>query len=257
MPRKRSNSGVLQSAKQGGRDVLKFYDNVASAVGSMTGVPRRIAGSLVGERKNAMRKMIKVKGHARIRKGGNPRNPEEQAAAMYESFHGKPAEGVTIIKEEFHEHEWLAPLGVLVNFKVATLSGFDLTVGTSDEDAEGQDFDETAATPETIFVAANETGTQLYFKGGDQSFPLDRCKMGENSDWYRDDMIVGILYEITYRTKKKFDKFQLTDYYHALGEETGDQPMLRYDPLSPHLYVSGGKYKIKMPLVGMSPGIEN
>ena len=190
-------------------------------------------------------------------KKGNPKNPQSGAEEMYESFHGKPAEGVTVVEEEFHEHEWLAPLGVLVNYRVATLSGFDVLIGVDDETAAEQDFDETAANAETIFLSANEDGTQIYFKGGDQSLPLDRFKMGESTDWYRDDMIIGVLYEITYRTKKKFDKFQLTDYFHHLGEETGDQPMLRYDPLSPHQYVSGGKYKIKMPLIGMSPGIEN
>ena len=190
-------------------------------------------------------------------KKGNPKNPQSGAEEMYESFHGKPAEGVTVVEEELHEHEWLAPLGVLVNYRVATLSGFDVLIGVDDETAAEQDFDETAANAETIFLSANEDGTQIYFKGGDQSLPLDRFKMGESTDWYRDDMIIGVLYEITYRTKKKFDKFQLTDYFHHLGEETGDQPMLRYDPLSPHQYVSGGKYKIKMPLIGMSPGIEN
>ena len=187
----------------------------------------------------------------------NPKNPQSGAEEMYESFHGKPAEGVTVVEEELHEHEWLAPLGVLVNYRVATLSGFDVLIGVDDETAAEQDFDETAANAETIFLSANEDGTQIYFKGGDQSLPLDRFKMGESTDWYRDDMIIGVLYEITYRTKKKFDKFKLTDYFHHLGEETGDQPMLRYDPLSPHQYVSGGKYKIKMPLIGMSPGIEN
>jgi hypothetical protein len=176
---------------------------------------------------------------------------------MYEKFHGKKPEGETIVEEEIHEHEHLATLGVLVNFRVATLSGFDVLIGAEAVDAEGQDYDETVAHADTIFLAANEDGTQLHFRGGDQSLPLDKFKMGEGTDWYRDDMIVGILYEITYRTKKKFDKFKLTDYYHKLGEETGDQPMLRYDPLSPDLYVSGGKYKIKMPLIGVSPGIEN
>ena len=80
---------------------------------------------------------------------------------------------------------------------------------------------------------------------------------GALADFERDDMVVGQLLEVTYRTKKKFDAFKLVDYYHELGEETGDLPLLRYEPRSEHLYISGGKYQIKMPLVGMSPGIEN
>jgi hypothetical protein len=189
--------------------------------------------------------------------GKSQANPQSAAEEMYESFHGKPAGASITVQEWLHEHNDLAILGVLVNFKVATLSGFDVFIGTEDAVSEERDFDETVADEKTVFLAANEDGTQVYFVGGDQSLPLDRFKMGESTDWYRDDMIIGVLYEITYRTKKKFDKFQLTDYFHHLGEETGDQPMLRYDPLSPHQYVSGGKYKIKMPLIGMSPGIEN
>lgn len=191
------------------------------------------------------------------KKASNPRNPQDAAESLYESFHGKSPDGVTIVEEEIHEHEHLATLGLLVNFRVATLSGYDMLIGTPDAEAQRTEFDETAAKADSTFLAANEDGTQLYFKGGDQSFPLDRCKMGEGSKWYRDDMIIGVIYEVTYRTRKKFDKFKLTDYYHELGEETGVQPMLRYDPLSPHLYISGGQYKIKMPMVGMSPGIEN
>jgi hypothetical protein len=237
---------VIRGGQSAGRDALKLYDNVGNAVWAVTGgIPRRIAGVVVGEKNNSKRKR------------GNPRNPQDGAERMYESFHGKKPEGETIVKEELHQHEHLAPLGLLVSFKVITMTGVDMTLGTSDAEAERLEYDESAANEDSVFLAANEGGTQLYFVGGDQSFPLDRCKMGESTDWYRDDMIVGVLYEVTYRTKKKFDKFKLTDYFHHLGEETGDQPMLRYDPLSPHLYVSGGKYKIKMPLIGMSPGIEN
>jgi len=186
---------------------------------------------------------------------GNPPNPEAPARAMYESFHGKPPEGETVIKEEFHEHEWLAPLGLAVSMKVATLTGLNAEIEISPAESEKTDYDETAAGPDAVFLAANEEGTQLYFVGGDQALNLDKLKF--TGDWVKDSMVIGVIYEITYRTRKKFDKFELTDYYHELGEETGDQPMLVYDSLSPHCSISGGKYKIKMPLVGVSPGIEN
>jgi len=182
----------------------------------------------------------------------NPPNPHEQAAAMYESFHGKPPENEILVQEEFHVHEHLAPLGVLVNYKVATITGLNATIESSDAKT---DYDEAAADPNSIFVATNEQGTQLYFVGGDQSLDLKRLEFPD--ELVKDDMIIGTLYELTYRTRKKFDKFKLTDYYHGLGEDTGEQPLLRYDPLSPHQYVSGGAYKIEQPLIGMSPGIEN
>jgi hypothetical protein len=297
-------SKVIKGAQSQGKQALKLYDSASGTIWNVTGgLPRRIAGYLVGQKGNPtdkqaayimhlldqngfptryMTAQFKALGATMRERSGSVRdwvsglsgaqasalidrlkgmrmngtgNPQEAAEELYESFHGKPPEGLTIVKEEIHEHEFLAPLGVLVNFKVATLTGINATVGVEENEARRQDYDETEADGDTIFLAANEEGTQLYFRGGDQSLDLDRLKF--TGDWVKDDMIIGVLYEITYRTRKKFDKFELTDYFHHLGEETGDQPMLRYDPLSPHLYVTGGKYKIKMPLIGMSPGIEN
>jgi hypothetical protein len=42
-----------------------------------------------------------------------------------------------------------------------------------------------------------------------------------------------------------------------LGEDTDELPMLRYEPLSQKIHVTGGAYKIEKPLIGVSPGIEN
>jgi hypothetical protein len=109
--------------------------------------------------------------------------------------------------------------------------------------------------PETVVLCSNEDGTQLYFVGGDQGLDLKSIHM--DGDWERDSMVIGCLYELTYHTEKKFDKFKPTSYFHKLGEDTGDQPMLLYDRMNQRLSVSGGQYKINKPLIGMSPGIEN
>ena len=202
---------------------------------------RKAGGQEASDRRNPMRKRI-------------CRNPEEDAAQMYEKFHGKPSTGEVAVEEQVHEHEHLATLGVLINMVVATLSGFEATIGLPEKEAAKLSFDESTADPDAMYLATNEEGTQLYIVGGDQSLDLSALKM---ADFERDDMVVGQLLELTYRTKKKFDAFKLVDYYHELGEETGDLPLLRYEPRSEHLYISGGKYQIKMPLVGMSPGIEN
>jgi hypothetical protein len=204
----------------------------------------------VGKAEAAIRRY----GGTAIRTKGRRKNPEEAEGDLYESFHGKPATSTIFVNEEFEEVRDLETLGILVNFWVATIR--DPRKGTLIEtsDAEG-DFDEVGADEDTVFLAANRSGTQLYFVGGDQSLDLDKLKF--TGDWVKPAMIIGVMYELTYRTRKKFDKFELTDYYHGLGEETGDQPTLMYDSLSPHCAVVGGKYKIKVPLVGMSPGIEN
>ena len=64
-------------------------------------------------------------------------NPESEAKAMYESFHGAPSENVTEFDEEEHYHGDLAELGILLGLKVRTVTGYDITLQF--EDAEWED----------------------------------------------------------------------------------------------------------------------
>ena len=165
-------------------------------------------------------------------KESNPRrrsNPEDTAAEMYETFHGKPSEEILEVGETVHFHGNLAVLGELVEMKIATLTKKDAEISFADSGC---------------VLCSNEHGTQLYVVGGDQTIDLE--KLGFTGDKLDKDMItVGVLYELTYQTAKGFDKFKLTDYYHELGEETGFQPMVIYDRLNDFILVSGGEYKIK------------
>jgi hypothetical protein len=164
-----------------------------------------------------------------VNKVSGKRNPEPAAADMYETFHGKPSTETLEYVEEHHYHEHLAELGDLTEMKVATVTGLDITVS----------FDGAGTK-----LSCNETGNQLYFVGGDQSIDLDGFKMNTD-EWLKDHMLLGILYQVTYRTEKGFDEFQLTDYYHDVGEETGVQPVLLYDTLNQTLSVAGGQYQVK------------
>ena len=156
-------------------------------------------------------------------------NPEDTAADMYETFHGKPSEEILEVGETVNYHANLAVLGELVEIKVATLTKKDVDLSFEESDC---------------LLCSNEKGTQLYIVGGDQSLDLE--KLGFTGDKGDKDLItIGIAYEITYRTEKGFDKFRLTDYYHELGEETGFQPSLVYDVMNEFLLISGGEYKIK------------
>jgi hypothetical protein len=160
---------------------------------------------------------------------GSKRNPEDTAAEMYETFHGKPSEEILEVGETVRFHENLAALGELVEMKVATLTKKDVELDFTDSGC---------------MLCSNENGTQLYVVGGDQSIDLD--KIGFTGAKGEKDLItIGVLYELTYRTEKGFDKFKLTDYYHELGEETGFQPMLVYDAMNEFILISGGEYKIK------------
>lgn len=104
-------------------------------------------------------------------------------------------------------------------------------------------------------LASNENGDQLYIEGGDQS--LDLAAIHMDGKWVHDSIVIGDILEITYRTQKDFDKFETIDYFHKLGEVTGKMPQLRYDNLNQKLYIDGGQYFIKKPMIGTSPGLEN
>lgn len=186
------------------------------------------------------------------------RNPEDSAAALYKSFHGKPATETLEISEEVHSHEHLAVLGRAVECWIDTPTGLRACI----------EFDQSDEEP--IMVCSAENGRQLYLEGGDQAVDLVGLKM-DGEDWVKDRMVLGQFSEpepktkgkdrrrhnLTYNTKKDFDAFENIDYQHDLGEDTGVRPYLEYDPRNQHLYITGGQYFIKQPLLETSPGIEN
>jgi hypothetical protein len=55
-------------------------------------------------------------------------NPADDAAAMYESFHGTPSTGELVIEDKVHYHGNLAELGVLCGLKVRVVTGYDVTL---------------------------------------------------------------------------------------------------------------------------------
>jgi hypothetical protein len=172
-------------------------------------------------------------------------NPEDEAADMYSSFHGKPSESVDEFVEDEHYHGNLAQLGELVELKICTVSGFDCTLSF-----------------ETLGVqlASNEDGTQMYFVSGDQSLPLSKIHM-DGDDYKKDSMVIGEVYFLSYFTEKDFDDFEPIIYEHELGidEDTKKKlpcPTLRYDCLNEKIYLDGGAYIIKKPMFETSRGIE-
>lgn len=211
---------------------------------------------------------------------GSKRNPESGADKLNESFHGRPPQETIEIHEDLHEHEWLAVLGDLVEVYVDTVTGYRLHLSW-----EGRD--------DTPFLAATEDGKQLYIKGGDTKLDLASIKM-DGPEWVKDRMVIGQfsppdpcskcggvfkysksrnlhvcsecrhvaddndrVHNITYRTGKSFDGFELIDYQHDLGEESGVRPSFEYEPRNERQYITGGQYHIEMPMFDTSPGIEN
>jgi hypothetical protein len=172
--------------------------------------------------------MMSIREVGRPNSKGNP-NSASESAALAESFHGAPQDP-TIAVDDIHYHDNLATLGQLSQLKVDTPAGRRVDINFTAQDA--------------VTLASSPDGRQLYFIGGNQDIPLE--PLGLNSaQWKKDSMTLGNLLELTYRTEKGFDKFNLTDYYHKLGEETGVKPVLLYDRLNRSLSVSGGQYAVK------------
>jgi hypothetical protein len=159
-------------------------------------------------------------------------NPEQSAAALYKSFHGKPSSGYTEVEEITHEHDWLTELGTLVSLHIRTPSKVvaELSFRTGCNSR--------------VLLSSSEDGRQLYFVGGDQEIPLAKLKLG-GGKWKRDSMLLGELIEITYRTKKSMHKFEPIDYYHKAGEDSGVRPVVLYDQRSKLLSLSGGQYEVR------------
>lgn len=165
------------------------------------------------------------------------RNPEPDAADLYEEFHGRPSTEIIEVESLEHHHDYLAVLGELVEITVELLEGdhagklYQLTFNGCG-----------------VFLAASEDRTTLYIKGGDQSLPLDSMELGDPT-LLKDSMVIGYMRQITYQTQKAFDDFATIDYYHKAGEETGQLPILLYAPSkagsTPALSLSGGAYEIK------------
>jgi hypothetical protein len=177
---------------------------------------------------------------------GKKHNPEGDAANLYEEFHGRPSREVVEVAYEEHEHETLTGLGDLCQLKIITPFKKDCVINVCPTKSP-KDLPDPSQLPreDRIILSCSEDGKQLYFIGGDQSVDVEALGFGEGD--MKDSMLLGVLYEVTYQAEKGFDKFQLTNYYHKLGEDTGVEPVLTYDPVSCLLKVSGGQYKVEAP----------
>ncbi len=209
-----------------------------------------------------------------VRSVANPRrkpNTQQDADYFYEKFHGEPSQQTVVVKKEVHEPTHLGGIGPLVEVWIETPTGLVACIQFPRNNMP--------------LLSSNKKGTQLYIEGGDQDIDLGKLGMG-GSRWVKDRMTLGRFaapspelkalqlpyldrgekykpWNITYQTRKSFDDFELIDYQHDLGEgedgerERREPPSLDFEPENEQLIVTGGEYHIKLPLIGVSPGIEN
>jgi hypothetical protein len=164
------------------------------------------------------------------RKLGRRPNPDEagaleQAAAMTEAFHGRPARSVTDYPETVTERATLADLGRMVSMTIRGTGGrFRLRMDRA-----------------AVRLTTTPDGAQLYLIGGDQSVALEDLGTQPTGD----AIPLGELEELVYHTSKKFHRFEPMDYAHTFGEKTGIRPLVIYDRLNEALQIIGGSYQVK------------
>jgi hypothetical protein len=160
----------------------------------------------------------------------NPRSSLNDAAALSESWHGRPAERATDYNEAFRYRGALTDLGRLQ----------EIAVLETDRKAMLIKFDAKTR------LASSENGKQLYIVGGDQSLDLGALGIvGEEAE--KDLIPIGEVHHIVYVTAKmhlgREDK-KRGAYQHELGEESGVMPILMYDRLNKACGFAGGVYNI-------------
>lgn len=150
----------------------------------------------------------------------------DEAAAMYEQFHGKPPAHIAEYEMPYHYPHNFAEMGRLKELRVYldaanpkfAISGFGAC--------------EAVCTPD---------GSNIYFVGGDQGLNLEDLDISSD----KDDIDLGPCVHIVYHTVKGFHDFEPTDYYHDFGEEDGIFPRLNYNRLNKRLYLVGGNYRVR------------
>lgn len=155
----------------------------------------------------------------------------EKAEKLYSDFHGKDATEVIEMQESDVSRQTYTALGDLVDLTIETTAGTVAKIDFSKDDA--------------VKVASAPGGRQLYLIGGSQD--LDGALDKFDTDAAKDFVELGRAKQITYRARKSFNDFRLIDYYHDLGEESGNVPLAFYDRLRKRIYFVGGSYHVEAP----------
>jgi len=184
-------------------------------------MPRRVAKKLIAKTPPAKRRQFAAQLAARRRRN------QPSAGKLSEIFHGRPVQQIALVEQSVRERTQLAELGELVSLQITTPAGDPCEI-----DTEGRG----------VVLAASPSGGQLYLMGGDQEVDPEDFGIEETG---KDKVLLGAVDEITYLTAKALDDFELHDYFHELGEESGERPLLVYDRLNRMLELVDGHYSTR------------
>ena len=242
-----------------GSDMI--VDTLARTGSAWAGVAKRVGKGVKGAVKGAARKIR-----------GNP-NGIEKARQVAEEFHGLKNNKIVVVESREHVHDVVAGLAKLVCLNVVGTNGRELPPliapgfkysGKMSElwlrfKGRATGAWEYQHSTDAVRLTVTKDRTQLLFTGGDQSINTEALGFGNRDE--RDNMLIGTIHRIWYRTKKNFeqDGKEHVDFFHDFGSEgsKGELPVLIYHPRNPSIEMAGGRYYIA-PLdksIGASPGI--
>jgi len=172
----------------------------------------------------------------------NPSESAEQAAELYEDFHGKPSREYITADEPHMPRGDYVKLGDLVGLTIKPHGGGQVQVlqwfkGSYDIENYGAKLLPLTKAP----MLVSSTEGKLYFVGGEQDLDSDDLEeFGGGPE-------LGEARVIRYRTRKAADDLELIDYVHTFGEDSGVHPKVLYDTQAKRLLLEGGNYKIEAP----------
>ena len=226
-------------AQNPGKPISAFeqcVESVAKRGGAYS--PRGVCAA-AGRKKYGKKKFQQMAAAGRRKK--KHRNPADQAAAVFEEFHGTPATKELVYNVRQHVHTKLADLGKLLVLviNIPRVGKFKL---------------EPRGVRATTSEEKEKDRRQIYFIGGDQELRPEMFP-GFHEPW-KDHIDLGFLTNINYFTSKDFHDFAPTDYRHKFGvfgekeRELGMKrrptlPSFHYDTKSKLFYISGGGYTVE------------
>ena len=194
------------------------------------------------------------------------RNSPDSAEKLYTEFHGKKPDKfriipVQLVDADYNNHPKLTQLGKLSSLWVGervelVLDDHKGVVDVVDTEEEHGwcvhwEYESSGNPPD---VAAEPKGNSIYFVGGNQDLSrwLPELK-AYGTDTSKDIIDCGPCLLLCYVTQKpQFGSPGDTEFFHALGEETGQfpgdnglNPRLIYNRIRRKFYLAGGSYRIE------------
>ena len=205
--------------------------------------PRAVCAT-AGRRKYGQAEMTRraVAGKKRAARARGKRNPAEEAADVFEEFHGYAPDELVTVESTVHHHEHLAAAGELVGLQVKPIAK-----GEALRTIEGLD---------GALLTFNERKNQLFITGGDQRLDwreLQRFGIETEHELQTLGKLVGVGY---YTNKTHLgDEGGEAIYSHVFRttNENGVHVVVRiakfpdliYRVLDEQLEISGGDYEIR------------